>query len=138
VLALDSSGSCHASHPKQCLQPDFDADLFSDANNQQRTVLIAFRNLYGDHTGAAQASVIINVLESYEITEKFHCFVGDNASSNDNETISALNEHADINLNSSHRIRCAGYIINLVVKATIYGKGVSKFEEQLAAATLMD
>jgi hypothetical protein len=64
--------------------------------------------------------------------------VGNNASSNNNETISALNKYANINLNSSYRIRYAGYIINLVVKATIYGKGVSKFKEQLAAATLID
>ena len=61
--------------------------------------------------------------------------MGDNALSNNNETIAALNEHLNLNLESSHRIRCAGHIINLVIKATIYSKGVSKFKEQLAAAT---
>jgi hypothetical protein len=109
-----------------------------DANNKQRTVLIAFCNLYGDHTGAAQAAVIIHVLKSFKITEKFHCFLGDNASNNNKSTIDVLNKHPNLNLNSSHYIRCAGHIINLVVKATVYGKGVSKFEEQLAAATPMD
>ena len=32
------------------------------------------------------------------------------------------------------RICCAGHIINLVVKATIYGKGVSKWELNIARA----
>jgi hypothetical protein len=64
--------------------------------------------------------------------------VGDNATSNDAETILGLNAHPELNLNASHRIRCAGHIINLVVKATIYGSGVSKFEEDLARAAPMD
>jgi hypothetical protein len=109
-----------------------------DANNKQRNVLIAFRNLYEDHTKASQASVIASVLKSYKISEKLHCFVGNNTSSIDNETIAALNKHLDLNLDLSHRIHCVGHIINLVVKATIYGKRVSKFEERFAAATPLD
>jgi hypothetical protein len=64
--------------------------------------------------------------------------VGDNATSNDAETILGLNAYPDLNLNASHRIRCAGHVINLVVKATIYGSRVSKFEEDLAQAALID
>jgi hypothetical protein len=62
--------------------------------------------------------------------------VGDNASSNDSELTNNLNNHPDINLRPHHRLRCAGHIINLVVKATIYGKGVSRWEEELANAPL--
>jgi hypothetical protein len=109
-----------------------------DANNKQRNVLIAFRNLYEDHTKTSQASVIASVLKSYKISEKLHCFVENNTSSNNNETIAALNKHLDLNLDLSHRIHCVGHIINLVVKATIYGKRVSKFEERFAAATPLD
>jgi len=106
-----------------------------DAQYQQRDVLIAFRNLYGDHTGAAQASVILRVLEGFEIAPRLHCFVGDNASNNDAELIRGLNDHESIHLTGNNRIRCAGHIINLVVKATLYGKGVSRFEAALAAAS---
>jgi hypothetical protein len=60
--------------------------------------------------------------------------VGDNATSNDSELIKGLNLHPNINITSNHRIRCVGHIINLIVKATIYGQGVSKWEEELAAA----
>ncbi|TKA30875.1 hypothetical protein B0A49_13650 [Cryomyces minteri] len=32
------------------------------------------------------------------------------------------------------RLRCAGHIINLVVKAILFGKGVSRFQKALAGA----
>jgi hypothetical protein len=60
--------------------------------------------------------------------------VGDNATSNDGELIKNLNLHPNINITANNRIRCAGHIVNLVVKATIYGKGVSDWEDQLAEA----
>jgi hypothetical protein len=93
------------------------------------------RYLYGNHTGAAQAAVIFQVLEDFEIALQLHCFVGDNASNNDNALIQGLNKHDNINLTSSNRICCAGHIINLVIEATLYGKDMSWFEAQLAAAS---
>lgn len=73
-------------------------------------------------------------MDDYAITRKFNCFVGDNASNNDAKLIAGLNSACGLNLTSSYRIRCAGHIINLVVKAIIYGKGVNRFELDLAAA----
>lgn len=108
---------------------------FSDSQYKQRDVLIAFRNLYSDHTGAAQAVIILNVLNKFNVAPRLQAFVGDNASNNDSELIKGLNQHPDINLSSSNRIRCAGHIINLVVKATLYGKGVGQFENNLAEAS---
>jgi hypothetical protein len=66
--------------------------------------------------------------------ESSTAFLANNASSNDSKLIKGLNLHPNVNIDASHRIRCAGHIINLVVKATIYGDGVSKWEEELAAA----
>jgi hypothetical protein len=60
--------------------------------------------------------------------------VGDNATSNNSELIKILNLHPNINITVNNCIRCAGHIVKLVVKATIYGKGVSDCEEQLAEA----
>jgi hypothetical protein len=114
------------------------SNLSADASFQQRDVLIAFRNLYSDYTGAAQASIILRVLDEFSNASKFGCFVGDNASNNDSELINGLNKHKDININSNDRICCAGHIINLVVKATLYGRGVSKFEADLAAAAPLE
>jgi hypothetical protein len=105
-----------------------------DAKLKQQDLLIAFKNLYGDHTGAAQAAIIRNVLANHKISCQFHCFVGDNASSNDSKLIDGLNLHLNIHITADNRLRCAGHIINLIIKATIYGNGVSKWEEELAAA----
>jgi hypothetical protein len=82
--------------------------------------LIAFRNLYGDYTRAAQAFILRAVFDEYEIFRKLHCYVGDNATSNDAKLIKGLNLYANVKIDPQHRIRCAGHIINLVVKATIY------------------
>jgi hypothetical protein len=61
--------------------------------------------------------------------------VGDTATSNDSSLIASLNLHPNVDIEPHQRLRCAGHIINLVVKATIYGDGVSKWEQELAAAT---
>jgi hypothetical protein len=39
----------------------------------------------------------------------------------------------NININYS-RLRCLGYIINLIIKALLFNKGVSKLEQKLAGA----
>jgi hypothetical protein len=77
--------------------------------------------------------MVLTVFDDYKISRKFHCFVGDNATSNSSKLIEGLNLHPNVNIDASHRIRCAGHIINLVVKATIYRDRVSKWEEELAA-----
>jgi hypothetical protein len=64
--------------------------------------------------------------------------VGDNASSNDGKLINGLNLYLDIHITADNCLRCAGYIINLIIKATIYGNRVSKWEEELAAAAPCD
>ena len=70
---------------------------------------------------------------AYNFESNFNCLVGDNATNNDKKLIRLLNRgSATLCLGVQHRIRCAGHIINLVVKATLYGAGVSKFEEELA------
>jgi len=43
------------------------------------------------------------------------------------------------NINVSYlRLRCLGYIINLVIKALLFGKSVSKLERKLAGALYND
>jgi hypothetical protein len=107
---------------------------FVDATYNQRDVLVAFRNLFGDHTGRAQASVVLKVVQEYNFERQFNCFVSDNAKNNDLEFMDHINNNSDfVVLDPSHRIRCTGHIINLIVKATLYGK-VSKFERELAEA----
>jgi hypothetical protein len=51
----------------------------ADADFKQQDSVIAFRNLFRDHTGAAQGTIIRAVLDEDKISRKFHCFVSDNA-----------------------------------------------------------
>lgn len=100
----------------------------------QRDVLIAFRPLFSDHTALNQACTLALVLQEYSIVNQFHCFVGDNATNNDNGLIGGLNEVLDLNLSMDDRVRCAGHIINLIVKASLYGTGAAQFEKELEQA----
>jgi hypothetical protein len=52
----------------------------------------------------------------------------------DNNTmLKELATQFNINVGYS-RLRCLSYIINLVIKALLFGKGVSKLEQKLAGA----
>ena len=105
-----------------------------DANCQQQDVLIGFRNLFGDHTGANQSRIIANIINEYNLRPKFSCYVADNATNNDSETLNNLGDLIDMDLTEEHRIRCAAHIIQIIVKAVIYGRGLSKFELSLSQA----
>jgi hAT family C-terminal dimerisation region len=56
--------------------------------------------------------------------------MADNASNNSGTFISKMQRLTGVNFHESRRLRCAGHIINLVVKAIIYGEGVSHFERE--------
>ena len=43
---------------------------FADADFKQHDIIIAFRNLYGDHTGGAQATILRAVFDEYDISHK--------------------------------------------------------------------
>ncbi|OAQ61313.1 transposase-like protein [Purpureocillium lilacinum] len=79
------------------------------------------------------ATYIKEVINQYEIGSKLGYFMLDNAESNDTclETLASWFP-MDV---SSRRLRCIGHIINLVVRAVIFGSNVSKFEAELRGAT---
>lgn len=95
--------------------------------------LLGFKKVYGKKSGYAIANITADVISDYEFSHNLGAFMMDNATDND----SALEELAsrfDIDVDHA-RLRCLGHIINLVVKALLFGKGVSKFERQLAGAS---
>jgi hypothetical protein len=72
----------------------------------------AQRHDNGDHTVAAKVSILRAVFNEYEISQKFHFYVGDNATSKNAKLIKGLNLHANVKIDPQHRIRCAGHIFN--------------------------
>ena len=58
--------------------------------------------------------------------------MADNASNN-NELYDYLSQ--SLSVAKKERLWCVGHIINLIVKALIYGKGVSKLERSMIGAS---
>ncbi|KAF6512765.1 hypothetical protein HZS61_007571 [Fusarium oxysporum f. sp. conglutinans] len=69
------------------------------------------------------------VAHDYDLEPKLGCFMMDNAQDNDRAVLQLATRFGfDPDW---RRLRCSGHVINLVVKAILYGKGVSKAERQL-------
>ena len=107
---------------------------FLDAKKELRTVVLAVRNIHGDHSGKNQAKAIIPVIDEYGLKEKLGYFMTDNASSNDTcvaEVIDLIRPDLDL---GERRLRCMGHIINLIAKAFIFGNKSETFEADIAIA----
>ena len=107
---------------------------FVDGKGHLRTLLLGFPRRCGGHTGDDLAALVKPVILQYSIGEKLGSFVMDNAGDNDKclealqRSFSSIDPEAD-------RIRCIGHIINLVVKALLFGEGVSAWEKNLIEAS---
>lgn len=105
---------------------------FLDHNGAIRTALLSFIRLLGSHSGENLGKALASALATYSIeSSQIGAFVLGNASSN-NDMLEELSQHYTIDLPAC-RLRCIGHIINLIVKAVIFGDGVKKFEKELAS-----
>ena len=89
--------------------------------------------MYGAKSRENITDIIAKVINDCEIGQNLGSFMIDNARDND-AALKELATRFDINVDRS-RLRCLGHIINLVVKALLFGKGVSKLEWKLAGAS---
>ena len=87
----------------------------------------------GVKSGKGMAEMTGNAINDYKIGQNLGAFMMDNARDND-AALKELAEEFEIDVDFS-RLRCLGHIINLVVKALLFGKGVSKVERELAGAS---
>lgn len=106
---------------------------FVDGAGKKQDVLLGLPRLIGPHSGENMASYVKEVIDKYEVGSKLGYFMLDNAESNDT-CLEALARWFPMDV-SSRRLRCIGHIINLVVRAVIFGSNVSKFEAALREAT---
>lgn len=102
-----------------------------------KTALLALRPL-DSHSGKAIADTLSTVITTYELEGKIGAFQMDNASNNDT-TLEALSSALpSLNLSMTDmvpmRLRCFGHIVNLVVKALLFGTNTSAFEDDLQHA----
>lgn len=109
---------------------------FLDCDFKPKTVLLGLPRIWGGHDGSNVAQYLLTVTHKYEITERLGCFMMDNATSNDT-LISALQLEVK-SVSKEQRLRCAGHIINLVVKAILYGDGISEFNRKIIGCSDSD
>jgi hypothetical protein len=90
-----------------------------------KTVLLAMREVQGMHTGNTIGTKIFEVIQEYHIVSLLGYSTTDNASNNDTAltTLAELIQEIyfieyDV---ASHRLRCLGHIVNLVVKELLFG-----------------
>ena len=95
-------------------------------------MLLGLPRLRGLHTAENIATALATVIQKYQINHKLGSLITNNASNN-NELYSHLLQ--SLLVPKKERLRCVSHIINLIVKALIYGKGVSKLKRLLINAS---
>src|SRR5437667_2998234 len=70
---------------------------------------------------------VASVIEEYSLQHKIGYFMLDNASTND-VCVSLLCRKLNIAAEKTRRLRCTGHVLNLVVKAFLFGTDVEAFE----------
>jgi hypothetical protein len=73
------------------------------------------------------ASLLIKIVDEFEITNKLRFFILDNANSNDT-CLQAFFPNATPHNLKERRLRCWGHILNLIVKAFLFRKNADAFE----------
>ncbi|OBS20604.1 hypothetical protein FPOA_21196 [Fusarium poae] len=106
---------------------------FLDERHKLQTALLDLPPLKGPHSGENIAKVLSTVIDFYDVSPIIGFFMMDNAASNDVCIQELAEQYPTINRES--RLRCVGHMLNIIVKALLFGKGVSKLEKQLRAAS---
>lgn len=89
-----------------------------------KTVLLGIHEIHSRHTGFNIGSVLLPLFDELDITNKLGYSVTDNAQNNDmalktlSTSLLKKGIHYDV---PSHRLRCIGHIINLIVKTMLFG-----------------
>jgi hypothetical protein len=109
-----------------------------DEKQQLRIALLGLRQLIGQHSGENMALEVLGIIKDFEIGSRAGHFMADNALSNDT-FVEELAEHLGNRFEASvRRLRCFGHIINLVVKALLFGKDVEAFEREAISAVQIE
>jgi len=87
-------------------------------------------------SGQLIAEITADVINNYKISQNLGAFIMDNATDN-NTMLKELATRFNINVGYL-RLQYLGYIINLVIKALLFGKSVSKLKRKLAGALYND
>jgi len=97
-------------------------------NGEIKAFLLGLRQLKGVYFGENIAEIVRTLIYEYKIENRIGYFVFDNISFN-NICVCEFLSYIKLNILLKHRrLRCFGYIINLVVKAFLWGSDFELFE----------
>jgi len=108
---------------------------WTDENYNARSILLAIREIKGEHTGENISVAVYAVVKEFDFIDRIGYFIGDNATNNDT-ALKALDRRVregggfGIEYHES-RLRCFGHIMNLVVKRLLFGPKLSELETEL-------
>ena len=104
--------------------------MWIDTAGKRQTTVLGIRRVYGEHTGENLGSVVLGLLEEYDIGgDQIGYFMLDNASSNDTAVEFILKELCpwmDSKQRRHRRLRCLGHIVNLCCQAFLMGRNCEK------------
>jgi hypothetical protein len=105
-----------------------------DQHCDLKTTLLGLCRLNA-HDGSEIAQVLGSVITDYNIEDKIAAFQMDNVSNNDTALTALMSKRPSIwpvaEPFKQKRLRCFGHIINLVVKALLFGTRSSTFQKDL-------
>lgn len=105
-----------------------------DQGLRLHSTVLGLRRFRGRHTGENQAKHFWDIVKAYKITDKIGYFTLDNATNNDT-ALQHISQHLhDLGIDFNpvqRRLRCFGHVINLVVKAFLWGTNSVAFEAEI-------
>lgn len=104
---------------------------YLDQWNVSQSLLIALRQLNGDHSGFNQSKTLVAVIKEFDLADRLGYFISDNVGSNDYAVMHTC-EKLGIRDHVQRRLRCLGHIINLAAKALLYGKDTGSFDFEVS------
>jgi hypothetical protein len=103
-----------------------------DGEGKLHTTLLSIRRFVGTHSGINQANHFLTTVEEYGVMHSIGKFNVDNASNNDTALVEISRRIQEKGYPSfdpvTDRLRCFGHVLNLVVKAFLWGNNVTAFE----------
>jgi len=105
-----------------------------DQTLRLHSTVLGMRRFKGRHTGENQAKHFWDIIKTYQITANIGYFTLDNASYNDTALKYSAKHLQELGLEfnpTQRRLRCFGHIINLTVKALLWGINTDAFELEI-------
>ena len=102
---------------------------FINSSGKPFNFLLSLPEILRRHTGENIADIVIGIVTEFNLQDRIGYIITDNATTND-IAIDLLSSKLGFNM-KERRLRCMGHVINLIVRAILFGKDVSALQCEL-------